>query len=193
MDSQLDEHRDRIINYLTELFSRDVLTTEEYELRVEKANEANSPVQLNDVISDLQASSGQGRTSASTSEQSSLDISSGRDSQRVLSILGSRELQGNWLKKDTVLVQSFMSSISCDLRDIALPEITRIQIYSMMAEVVLILPEGVEVETNVAPILAEVNHKGLKKRQRRDLPVPQPGRIVQINGLAIMSEVSIRQ
>ncbi|AHC16617.1 DUF1707 domain-containing protein [Salinispira pacifica] len=191
MDSQLDEHRDRIINYLTELFSRDVLTTEEYELRVEKANEANSPVQLNDVVSDLQIDTS--RNPGPSQGETGLDISSGRDSQRVLAVLGSRELQGNWLRKDTVLVQSFMSSVTCDLRDVALPEVTRIQIYSMMAEVVIILPEGVVLETNVAPILGEVNHKGLKKRHRRDLPVPQPGRVVQINGLAIMSEVSIRQ
>jgi hypothetical protein len=52
-DPAFEQHRDRIINYLTECFAGDILTTEEYEKRVEQSNAARTQAELEAVIADL--------------------------------------------------------------------------------------------------------------------------------------------
>ncbi len=184
-DYSMEQHREQIIQYLTECFASDILTTEEYEHRVERANAAENSTDLELVIADLKKSPRAPSPGNYPQRRPSGDITEGRDRQRVLAIMGEQDLTGNWLRKDSVLIQALMGSVSCDLRDVRLYPETKIQIYSLMAEVEIRVPEGVALISNVSPILAEI------KRKDRN-PESLPGApVIEIGGLAIMSEVKI--
>jgi hypothetical protein len=182
----IEPQREQVINYLTECFANDILTTEEYEYRVGRAAEANVSGELEAIIADIRRPQhGPGSRTGNPAVRPSRDITEGRDRQRVLSILGEQQLSGNWMKKDSVLVQAFMGSVSCDLRDVRLFPVNRIQIYSLMAEVKITVPQGIALVSNVSPILGEI-----KRRDRS--PDAMPGApVIEIGGLIIMSELKI--
>jgi hypothetical protein len=184
-DPAFEQHRDRIINYLTECFAGDILTTEEYEKRVEQSNAARTQAELEAVIADLRSSRPRIGPANPPAPAQSRDLTAGRPTQRVMAILGEQDLSGNWMTKDSVLIQAFMGSVKCDLRGVNLFAENRIQIYALMAEVNIKVPEGIALVSSLAPILAEI------KRKDRS-PESLPGApIVEIGGLVIMGEVKI--
>lgn len=179
LNNSIDQKREEAIDFLTDCFARDILTTSEYEKRVEGVHAAGSPVEIDTLLEDLR------RTSTPANVNSGRDITAGRDTQRLIAVLGSQHLKGDWLKKDNVLIQTVLGSMRCDLREVRLFAVNRIQIYSFMAEIKIIVPPGVALVSNVSPILAEIKRKDRNPEQLPGAPV------IEIGGLAIMSEVKI--
>ena len=139
----IEQRREEVIAHLKESFSRSILTLEEYETRLDMANAALTLSDLNLLVVDIQGRADQFPPSASSPASSSgLVLDSTRGEQRSLALMGTQKLSGNWLKKDSVLLQVFMGSMKCDLTRTRLFPHNKIRLYSIMSEVRIFVPEG---------------------------------------------------
>ncbi len=193
-EMDMEAKREQLIDFLTECFARDIIDTDEYERRVAAIQSANSYGELEPIVQDLRdpgasftrvARPDRKELNRNELNRNELDLTRGKKPQRILSILSNQQLAGDWLNRDSVLVQALLASVTCDLRDSRLFSITRIQIYCLMAKLKIYIPRGIALESNVAPILAEIC-------QKERSPAQMPGApIIQMSGVLIMSELHI--
>ena len=107
--------------------------------------------------------------------------------QKIVSMLGSRELRGNWLEADYCSTVNVLGSMVIDLTDTHVPPgLTTLNVFSLMGELTIIVPPDLRIENRITPLLAEV-------RQQRKLQTdPYSDRVVRITGFSLLSEVNLR-
>lgn len=199
-DSFVERRREEVIDILTDAFSRDVIGTEQYELRVEEANRRNSVEELNQLVSDVQALGG-----GSTAVQRYPDPGI----QTVRSIFSSQQMDGDWLIHDHVQVRSVFGSTTLDLRRPVLGPLTTIELSAVLGDVKIIVPKGVKVTVDVTPVLGEVKRQNEDQKFFQQVkgfissflgegneietvnPHSHPAARVQVSGQAILGSVYI--
>jgi len=177
MAANLDWKREQVIEALTRYYSEDRLSTEEFESRVELASNARTLDQLEDALDGLVPRSSAGYA----------PLRSEGEGQKIVSVLGSRELRGNWLEADYCSTLNVLGSMVIDLTDTHVPPgLTTLNVFSLMGELTIIVPPDLRIENRITPLLAEV-------RQQRKLQTdPDSDRVVRITGFSLLSEVILR-
>lgn len=199
-DSFVEQRREEVIDILTDAFSRDIIGTEQYELRVEEANRRNSVEELNQLVSDVQ---GLGGGSAALQRYPDPGM------QTVRSIFSSQQMDGDWLVHDHVQVHSVFGSATLDLRRPVLGPLTTITLTAVLGDVKIIVPRGVKVTVDVTPVLGEVKRQNEDQKLLQQVkgfissflgegneiepvnPHSHPAARVQVSGQAILGSVYI--
>lgn len=182
----LEKKRDIAVEVLNECFARDIINLDEFERRVDLANKAETVDELTEVIADLPEAVPESNTNQRTpaDRSSSSAPANFKDSRKVLSVMASRKLTGDWLDTNSVESTCVMSETVIDLRNVSyLPPVINIHINSVMAEVKIILPGGYSVQNEILPIMAEVKESDLAVNSNRG--------VVKLTGLALMASVKI--
>lgn len=180
----LEKKRDIAVEVLNECFARDVINLDEFERRVDLANKAETIDQLTELIVDLPdavPSSERDRSPASRSASTPPD--NFRDSRKVLSVMTSRKLKGDWLDSDSVEATTVMAETVIDFRNISYqPPVLNVHVAAIMGEIKIILPPGYSVQNDIMPIMAEVKES--------DLAGGGKG-VIKLTGIALMASVRI--
>lgn len=184
----LRARRERTIELLCEHFARDHLEATELEQLIDRAHQATSLAQLDELVADLPALST--AAPAARDEPAPLYTARGnRDQQWVAAVMGGAERRGAWFPARQTNVLAFMGGVCLDFREARLdPGVTEINVLAIMGGVEIVVPEGVHVESTGIGIMGGFEHTG-KGRFPIDSSVP----VLRISGLAFMGGVEIRE
>ncbi|KGE71864.1 DUF1707 SHOCT-like domain-containing protein [Spirochaeta lutea] len=202
----MEKERDQIIDHLSNCFARDLLTAEDFELRVERAHQASTLDQLAGLIEDLPTLPGSPRFAAPSGSHSrfpSGDYAEGRgegspgpyrggfpgdlEPETTYAIFSEQKLAGNWLRRNSAAATVALGSMVMDLRDVTLGPYTEIQLTAFMGEITIILPDyPVLVESSVSTILAEFKRKGMGR-------APDNAPLLKLKGYAVLSQITLKQ
>lgn len=190
----LEALRQDVIDRLTEAFSADAISMEEYELRATQANTMSSLEELERLSYDLPSTRqepGKPQYKAKPSPETHTGTDSSLIGARPItigSIMGDRNMTGNWLSSDRVSSFTVMGSTKLDLRDVDLPPgPVRIEVYALMGETKVIVPRGLPVRLNVFAFMGE-------SRASRDVNQQLKGATswIEISGIAMMGSVNVK-
>lgn len=180
--SALEAARERTIRVLTDRFADDSLSLEEFESRLDRMYKAQSVADLDLMLSDVERVAT--RRSSMLAPAYASDASVPR---RVLSIMSNTERTGRWTMPRKLEVRSLMSGIMLDLREALLPPgLCEIDVFSMMANVEVIVPPGVIVEDLALGVMANVENHVLD-----DGHIPADAPRIRITGTAIMANIEV--
>jgi hypothetical protein len=181
----LRDHRDRVIDALSEHFARDDLSMDEYEKRVDRAHCATSITALDQLLSDLQPLE-EPSLALTRPQPTALDVSRPRR-KRVVAIMGGVDRKGQWVVPSELRVTAIMGGVDLDFREALLPPgITEVTVRAIMGGVDIIVPPNVAVEADGFAIM------GGFEEMHRAPAAPDPDRpLLRISGFALMGGVDI--
>jgi hypothetical protein len=176
----LEEARERAIRLLTDGFAYDVISVDEFEWRLGRLGQADSPRAIDALVADLGTP---GQTPATHRHSTSLAPAEGR----VLGVMSAIRREGPWRVPQRFRVKAVMSEIRIDLRYAVLPPGCTIDVSAIMANVQFIVPPGMVVDFDVGSFMATTRND--VRAQRLDGYL-EPD--VRIRGSAVMAEVRVR-
>jgi hypothetical protein len=186
--STVELARERTIQALCYHFAHDRLTTEQVDQRLERAQKARSIPELQTLLADLPMSDAESLEAESAREFAlarPLDVA---QEERMMAVMGEVKRSGVWTPPRRLKLFALMSSATIDLRETRFPPgVTEIDIFAVMAEVKVIVPPGVRVESNGTAIMAAFSGDAIDSySDDPDAPT------VRLTGHAIMAEVRAR-
>lgn len=118
-------------------------------------------------------------------------VGSSRTVRRVVNVIGEQRLRGRWRLPARLRVVNLIGEVDLDLREVVVGEtlpdnIVDIRVFSVIGEVDVIVPEGVEVEVSGMVLIGE--------RDIRLEPVPRiPGTpLIRLHVFGLVGEVQVR-
>ncbi|MCX7025189.1 MAG: LiaF-related protein [Spirochaetes bacterium] len=186
--ASIDRRRQAVMDRLTEAFSSDALDMEEYERRASAANIASTTLDLDLLVADLDLS--RPKPVASPGRRTASDVSDrrGGPEQTVACIMGERTLSGDWLTSDRVSTFTLMGNTQIDLRDVSLPAgPTRIDIFTLMGETVIMVPRDLPVRMTATPVMAEARLNRDVNGNTRDADT-----WIEVGGMVVMGSLVVK-
>jgi len=188
----LEHTRQVTIEALCEHFAGDRLTVEEFERRVDSANQARTQGDLASLLDDLPrrgipiAPRGAGETGRPEGV-TLMDPSEVKDREMVLAIMGGTGRKGRWHAARQNLVVAIMGGAELDFREAVLSAgVTEVQVYALWGGVDIVVPPNVHVESQGFAVLGGFEHAA------EDSETPGPGTpTIRITGAAVMGAVDI--
>lgn len=195
--------RQQALDRLTDAFANDAITLEDYERRAAIAQNARGRMQLLDAVAGLPRpaplrepagppAAGSARAPRTRDEDRGYERRietrpPGSATDTVACVMGDRHMTGDWLTGDAVTSFTLMGSTTLDLRDTPLPAgRLRIDAFTLMGEIKVIVPRGVPVRMNVFPFMGEAKlAAGVERKIDRDGPW------VEVSGFAMMASVVV--
>lgn len=187
--------RQKTIDALMEHFANDVLTVEEFEERVSTAHAAESTEDLRKLLADLPSGDLPIRRDQPTppsAEEVRASVHPGQVKERsfLMAALGSVERKGRWIPARQNYALALMGGMCLDFRDALLPPgETEVWIFSVMGGTEIIVPPGLNVESDGVAIMGSFEH-------HQNVPVsPDPeAPVLRLKGVTLMAgvEVSVR-
>lgn len=179
-----DAERERAIATLRQATIEGKLTLEEFSDRMDSALAARTQHELATLTRDIGGSApvAAGVASAPPARPAGrLPITS-----RITSIISENRRVGRWRAEGQVDVVAVMGEAKVDLRqaEIVGSELL-VRVHSMMSEVKIYVPEGLDVRLNVGAVLSRSNDG------REGTPILPGSPIVRIEGVCILSEVAV--
>ena len=170
-----DAERDQVVERLREASVEGRLTLEEFTERMTSAYDAATHDQLDQLLRDLPAP----RASAASERKP-------RARSWVISLMGNASRRGRWRVGRRTIAICSMGNATIDLRDAILagPEVS-IHVFVSMGNMTIVVPEGVEVELSVLPLMG--NRMDLTRSELR-----QGAPLVRISGLVSMGNLFVR-
>ena len=189
----LEHTRQVTIDALCEHFANDLMSVEEFEKRVQAAHDASASADLKALLRDLPGGdlpvrfgSGAGTGPA----RMSVPTSAGHVKERevVVAIMGGSGRKGRWSPARRNFVVAFCGGAELDFRDAVMaPGVTDLQIYAMWGGVEVLVPPGLNVESNGLALMGGFDH------QADDLhPPDHDAPTLRITGVALMGGVDIK-
>ncbi|MFA6506771.1 MAG: LiaF domain-containing protein [Treponemataceae bacterium] len=190
---QVESRKKVAIDRLTERYSHDELPMDEYERLVADIHRASSARELavvEDIVGgkiDAAPSNGAGNASAQNRDAENGFLSEDLVQSCVV-ILSERTYRGNWLRKPNIAAEAVLGSQLFDFTETELPAgQTLLEAVAVLGSIDIIVPEGVAVRIDVAPILGEVKvARGVDTSEKSGKP------LLVITGNAILGSVSVR-
>jgi hypothetical protein len=170
-----DAERDQVVTRLREASVEGRLTLEEFTDRMTTAFEARTHGELDQLVRDLPAQA----APAAPERQAPAR-------RWVISLMGNASRRGRWRVGRRTFVVSSMGNVTVDLRDAILagPEVS-IHVFVTMGNATIIVPEGVDVELAVIPLMGN--------RMDQSRAGSKPGApLVRITGLVSMGNLFVR-
>jgi hypothetical protein len=142
--------RQQVVDILTDNYSKDILTVEEYEERVSRAQKAATLTELGAIISDLPRSAAE---SAAPPARPNPD-----NVQSIVTFLGEKRMRGNWLSKRDAFSLVALGSQVIDFSEVRLaPGKTTLEIVCFMGSIVVIVPPDLPVRVEAIPIMGDAS------------------------------------
>lgn len=192
----LDAMRQDTIDRLTEAFAADLIDMDEYERRAEAANAAKRTDDLRALSADLPVPRRAGpaakrgpSTEPAFSPRRALDPSIvGAAPITTGCVMGDRRLVGDWLSSDRVSAFTVMGSTRLDLREAVLPPgPIRIEAFTLMGEIQVIVPRDLPVKLNAFAFMGESNAGKEVNQQIRGAET-----WVEVSGFAMMGSLTVK-
>ena len=208
-NSDLDASRQKALDRLTDAFAGGSITIEEYEKRAGLIQNARVSTDIADCMADLPRdplpgrapnrdpvyAPGNGRSRPHRTppvgyrDRPSIPVEiKPNRSEDIACIMGDRRMSGDWLNSEKVSSFTLMGSTTLDLRDTALPPgRLKIDAFTLMGEIKVIVPRGLPVKLSALPFMGEARMTDeVERRIVRDEPY------VEISGLALMGSIVVR-
>ena len=179
--------RDHTIAALSEHFSDDRLTLEEFERRLDVAHRALTLPELESLLADLPAPSQQ-PAATPTPAGPPAPRSHIREQQTLIAIMGGVERRGRWQPAQRTFVLAFMGGGVLDFREVMLPPgETDVTIFAFMGGVEVIVPPGMNVDVSGFALMGGFGHNNTQPE------VPSPNApLLKIHGFAMMGGVEVQ-
>lgn len=184
----LHARREATIAALCEHFSRDNLTLEEFERRLDAAHVVQTMPELTGLLEDLPAlpTPAPASTSAAVPKVST----HARDHQHFVCVMGGVDKRGQWQPAQKTYCYAFMGGAALDYREAVLPPgETELTIIAIMGGAEIVVPPGLRVDCDGIAIMGGFDHVDEGGPPNPNAPV------LKINGLALMGgvEISVRK
>lgn len=191
------EHRQRVIDLLTESYAQDTIELEEFERRVELVEQATEAEQLEALVSDL--APGALVAPAPTPEPTSQALVPTSNklvpagdvphSKSLVAIFGSVSKAHDWTVPRQLKVVSVFGGAELDLREARLgPGVTEIKVVTVFGGANILVPPDLSVEVDGVGVMGAFEHHGPVKSVPRS-----PLCSVRISGLAVMGGVEVEE
>lgn len=183
----LQARREQTIATLCEHFSKDNLTLEEFERRLDAAHRVQTMPELVGLLQDLPALQTM-TTPATTSASANVPKVSrhAREHQHFISVMGGVDRRGHWQPAQKTYCYSFMGGASLDFREAVMPPgETEVTIIAIMGGAEIIVPPGMRVDCDGIAIMGGFDHR--EEIGHADPQAP----VLKINGFALMGGVEI--
>jgi hypothetical protein len=143
------------IEQLTNAFTRDELSLEEFEARLNQAYAAAASPDLDELVRDLSPESAVLETELVASPGTGLaTVERPAQGQRAVAILGSVERRGHWTVARTSSAFAILGSVVIDLRDVTLPAgVTTLEVSTVLGSIEILVPPNLAVESEGSGIL----------------------------------------
>ncbi len=190
----LRDEREKTIQLLSDAFAADLFDVDEFESRVEQAQQANHCEGLISLRQDIEVD-------AASSEETAIGIATQKAQQALVAaqpksgwaigLFSASERKGQWRVPKVLKVVGCMGAVVVDLREaIIAPGITELKVTAFMGAVEIIVPPGLAFECNGIGLIGSFEGDD-QAPAVPDLTKP----LLRIQGLAFMgsSEVDVRQ
>ena len=182
----LQSRREQTIAALCEHFSKDHLTLEEFERRLDAAHRVQTMPELNSLLQDLPAVTTPATPVAPASRAAAKVSSHARDQQHFVAVMGGVDKRGQWQPAQKTWCYALMGGVNLDYRDALLPPgVTEVTIIAVMGGADIIVPPELRVDCDGIAVMGGFDH--FDENYPRDPSAP----VLKINGLALMGGVSI--
>ncbi|HEY0672415.1 MAG TPA: DUF1707 domain-containing protein [Longimicrobiales bacterium] len=186
----LQSRREQTIATLCEHFSRDNLTVEEFERRLDAAHRVQTMPELTQLLQDLPALPVQPTAVAATSSSVPKVSTHAREHQHFIAIMGGVEKRGLWQPAQKTYCYALMGGVNLDYREALLPPgETELTIIAMMGGAEIIVPPDMRVDVDGIAIMGGFDHGPEMTSTDPSAPV------LKINGFCLMGgvEVTVRK
>lgn len=192
-NDSLERLREHVIEQLSNGYSQDFLSEEEFEQRLETATAAESHADLRTLIIDLpvagspNAPAVAGETPAQSRDVVPINRGEVSRESTMIAIFSGTDRKGVWDPPETLNSIAIFGGSEIDLREAHFPpDGLTINCVAIFGGVEIIVPEGVNVVVNGAGIFGAFEGKHAKSR-------PQPGApTVKIDGVAFFGGVEVK-
>lgn len=180
-----DADRRAALDIIDRGFDEGRITSDEHSERTEQALRARTQPELNVLTGDLVVIQDSHHADELAARSQNLPAPTHYSSNAVSSILSTKEREGRWLVPPTLQLHAFMGTLKLDLREASFESLeTHIDLTSVMSEIKIWIPTGVEVIDETRMFLSETK---LKK-----LDPPAPGRPrIRLSGTQVMASLII--
>jgi hypothetical protein len=151
----LTQVREFVVDQLKLNFAHDNLEVEEFEIRLEKANQSASKQEMLELVSDLPRMK-ETESKEVAEYQGSVAINTGRvkETANMVAILGGSSKKGVWKPARSTRVLAVLGGTELDYTEAIMPPgTTDINVACFMGGVDIAVPPGVNVVIDVIPIL----------------------------------------
>jgi hypothetical protein len=178
----VEDARQRAIRLLSDGYAYDVLTEAEFEWRLGQLSLANSPAEVEALVTDLTRANHPHLPPATVPGSVVAPAE-----ERIVGIMSESRRQGPWRVPQRLRILAVMSNMRIDLRYAIIPEGCTIEVRAIMANVGIIAPPGMMIDFDVSPVMGTTRNDASR--------VPASGYWaphVRVKGSAVMSEVRVR-
>jgi hypothetical protein len=183
----LQARREQTIAALCEHFSRDHLTVEEFERRLDAAHRVQTMPELTGLLTDLPAIPVP-VTPAVPAPSSSVPrvATHAREQQHLVAVMGGVDKRGQWQPAQKTYCYALMGGASFDFREAVMPPgETELTIIAVMGGAEIIVPPEMRVDCDGIAIMGGFDHA----QQDRAFDPQAP--VLRINGFCLMGGVEI--
>ena len=194
-NNSVERLREHVIEQLSTGYSRDFLSEQEFEQRLESATSAENHAELRRLIVDLPpagspnapAVAGEGSLAHGRQEQFPVNRGEVSKESTVIAIFSGADRKGVWDPPRTLNVVAIFGGSDIDLREASFPPggIT-INAVAMFGGVEVVVPEGVNVEVSGAGIFGAFEGKA------RKAPAVPGAPTVKVEGVALFGAVEVK-
>ena len=176
-----DAERESALSGLREAYVEGRLNLEEYSQRMDAALASRTRGQLAELTRDLPATVAAAVPAAPATPRGPLQPAP----DWTVSIMSDTKRQGRWRLGAPLNALSLMSSLRLDLRQSEIPHDSVLNVYVIMGDVKILVPEGVEVA------FEEITLMGSQQDKRRSAPPPPGAPVVRLRGFVLMGNVEV--
>lgn len=182
----LQSQREQTIAALCEHFSRDHLTVDEFERRLDLAHRVQTQSELSQLLAGLPVLSVQPAAPAAAPARLPQVSSHARETQHFIAIMGGHEKRGLWQPAQKTYCYAFMGGVELDFREALLPPgETELTIIAIMGGAQIIVPPDLRVDCDGIAIMGGFDHGPELASQNPNAPV------LRISGFCLMGGVEI--
>ena len=183
----LDARRDAI-HALCIAQAREVLSVDQFELRLALVNEAPSPAAIGAIIADLEQT-GEADAAALTAYMPPATLGAAANSLRLSAIFSTTQRDGAWTVPRMLELKVIFGEMKLDLRDAHFSsDVLEIEVDLLFGSVLLTLPAGTQVENECSSIFGGTKHK-----LSPQLGAQHNGLIVRLTGELKFGDLKIRE
>jgi hypothetical protein len=184
----LRHRREVTITQLCEHFARDHIEADDLEKLIDRAHAAKSLTELDALLTGLPSLDEPQKRPAEETVALAHPRFTG-DHQFVVALMGGAMRKGPWSPARNVYVTTLMGGASLDFREASLDSgVTEVYVLAIMGGVEIIVPPGLQVESNGIGVMGGFDH-GHGATRNPDPNAP----ILRITGVAIMGGVEIKE
>lgn len=182
----LQSRRDTTIAALCEHFSKDHLTLDEFERRLDLAHSVQSVPELDKLLHDLPVLATPPAAVAAPASAPTRIATHAREQQHFIAIMGGVDKRGTWQPAAKTYCYSLMGGCSLDFREALLPPgETEVTVIAVMGGAEIIVPPGLRVDCDAIAIMGGVDHPA------ESGPPDPTAPVLKVNGFLLMGGVEI--